>query len=49
MVKIIIVEDDIKLNHLIKTILERNSFYVDSRSDFFISLLICFYFIFMIK
>ena len=30
MVKIIVVEDDAKLNNLIKTILEKNSYYVDS-------------------
>ena len=30
MVKIIVVEDDAKLNSLIKTILEKNSYYVDS-------------------
>lgn len=30
MIKIIVVEDDAKLNSLIKTILEKNSFYVDS-------------------
>ncbi len=29
MIKIILVEDDIKLNHLIKTVLERNGFEVD--------------------
>ena len=30
MIKIIVVEDDAKLNSLIKTILEKNSYYVDS-------------------
>lgn len=30
MIKIIVVEDDAKLNNLIKTILEKNSYYVDS-------------------
>ena len=33
MIKIIIVEDDIKLNSLIKTILERSNFIVDSAYD----------------
>ena len=30
MVKIIVVEDDVKLNNLIKTILEKNNYVVDS-------------------
>ena len=30
MIKIIVVEDDVKLNNLIKTILEKNSYVVDS-------------------
>ena len=30
MIKIIVVEDDVKLNNLIKTILEKNSYIVDS-------------------
>ena len=30
MIKLILVEDDVKLNHLIKTILERNNYEVDA-------------------
>ena len=33
MIKIIIVEDDVKLNNLIKTVLERNGYNVDSAYD----------------